>query len=513
MTDLQRHHRTGSGTAVTDFREATAEEIDHAVDAADAVFPTYRATTAEQKAAFLERIAEEILGLGDALIERAHQETALPAARLIGERGRTVGQLRLFASVLREGSWVEARIDTALPDRQPLPRPDLRRMLFPLGPVAVFGASNFPLAFSVAGGDTASALAAGCPVIVKAHPAHPGTSEMAAQAVQAAAEATGMPAGVFSLLHGGRDAGMHLVRHPRLQAVGFTGSLTAGRALFDAAAARPRPIPVYAEMGSINPVFVLPGALAERAEKIATGLAQSVTLGVGQFCTNAGLVAGVRSDAFDAFLRQTADAITRTAPGSMLYDGLCRNYAEGIARLAGTDRVHEEGRSATEADPGKAQAAAMVFSTDAETFLTEETLSDEVFGPSTLIVACQTAEELSAVAQRLDGQLTVTVHGTTEDFARYGDLLSLLETKAGRLIINGFPTGVEVSPAMQHGGPYPATTDSRSTSVGTAAIGRFARPVCYQDFPQSLLPVELRDDNPRGLLRLVDGHWTQDPLR
>ena len=491
-------------------QDASAVEIDQAVDAADAAFFEYRAKTAEERAAFLERIADEIGALGEALIETAHQETALPVARLIGERARTVGQLRLFAGVVREGSWVEARIDTALPDRQPLPRPDLRRMLIPLGPVDVFGASNFPFAFSVAGGDTASALAAGCPVVVKAHPGHPATSELTAQAVRAAAAATGMPSGVFSLLHGGPTVGMRLVKHPKLQAVGFTGSQAAGRALFDAAAARPRPIPVYAEMGSVNPVFVLPGALAERGPQLAAALAQSVTLGVGQFCTNPGLVVGMQDTSFAGLRTQTAEAISQVVPGRMLYEGLCRAYGEGVARLTGAAGVRQEGRSVAEAAPG--QAGAFVFSTDAATFLADDTLAREVFGPSTLMVACGTPAELLAVAHGLEGQLTATVHGTPADLEAHRDLLSLLETKVGRLVINGFPTGVEVSPAMQHGGPYPATTDSRSTSVGTAAIGRFARPVCYQDFPPALLPVALQNANESGLWRLVNGEWTSDGI-
>lgn len=492
------------------FHEATEAEVDRAVETADATFPDYRSKTADERAAFLERIADEILALGDGLIAQAGRETALPEARLVGERGRTVAQLRLFADVVREGSWVEARIDTALPDRTPLPRPDLRRMLIPLGPVGVFGASNFPFAFSVAGGDTASALAAGCPVVVKAHPGHPGTSEMVARAVITAAQATGMPAGVFGLLHGGPTVGVRLVQHPQLEAVGFTGSLRAGRALFDAAAARERPIPVYAEMGSVNPVFVLPGALRERGEQLAAGLAQSVTLGVGQFCTNPGLVIGMRDVGFNDFLRQTAELMAKVAPGTMLYGGLCRAYGEGVARLRQTPGVREESR--IEAARDEARATAAVFSTHAATFMADKSLAEEVFGPSTLAVICGTPDEMREVARNLEGQLTATVHGTPQDLEDAGELISLLTQKVGRLIINGFPTGVEVSPAMQHGGPYPATTDVRTTSVGTAAIGRFARPICLQDFPPSLLPPELQDANPRGLWRLVNSDWTRAPV-
>ena len=353
-------------TLTPGFHIANDAEVDRAVRLANDAFPVYRGVTAEQRAAFLERIADEIVALGDELLERAHQETALPLARLTGERGRTVGQLKLFAAVVREGSWVDARIDRALPDRQPLPKSDLRRMLIPLGPVGVFGASNFPFAFSVAGGDTASALAAGCPVVVKAHPAHPGTSELTAQAVLRAANATGMPEGVFSLLHGLKDTGMALVKHPLLQAVGFTGSLGAGRALFDAANQRECPIPVYAEMGSVNPVFVLPGALKERGEKIAEGLAASVTMGVGQFCTNPGLVISLQNDDIQGFVNKAAEKIGQAAPGSMLYPAICNAYGEGIARLQATSGVRQEHEITTQANASLGQANAAIFSTPAE---------------------------------------------------------------------------------------------------------------------------------------------------
>ncbi len=468
------------------FHEATPQELDRALTLAAGAAGTCRALPAAKRAEFLEGIAEELLTLGDPFIRQAHLESGLPEARLTGERMRTVSQLRLFASVVREGSWVDARIDRALPDRTPAPRPDLRRMLVPLGPVGVFGASNFPFAFSVAGGDTASALAAGCPVVVKAHPAHPGTSEMAARAVLAAASAAGMPDGVFSMLHGGAEVGLALVRHPLLRAVGFTGSLAAGRALFDAAAARPCPIPVHAEMGSINPVFLLPGALRERGAAIAAGLAQSVTLGVGQFCTNPGLVVGLRSQGLSDLLGETARAVSRTPPGVMLTSGIREAYRQGRTRLGDTAGVERE--------TGASDAA--VFSARAETFLATPALAEEVFGPSTLVVACADPAEMEAVARGLDGQLTATVHGTPDDFREFAGVIALLETKAGRLVFNGFPTGVEVSPAMQHGGPYPAATDGRSTSVGTAALLRFARPVCWQDAPPVLLPPALRDDNP-----------------
>jgi len=501
--------RFAAGGAIAEFEEATAGHIDLALEAAERAWNDYRHVGAAQRAAFLERVAEQIEGAGD-LLDVAHAETSLPPQRLAGERARTTGQLRLFATLVREGSWVDARIDRAQPDRTPQPKPDIRRMLMPIGPVAVFGASNFPLAFSVAGGDTASALAAGCPVVVKAHPAHPGTSELTARAVIDAATAVGMPPGVFSLVQSTRnEVAIALVQHRHTKAVGFTGSLRAGRALFDAAARRPEPIPVYAEMGSVNPVVLLPGALAERADAIADGLAASVTLGVGQFCTNPGVVIGVASDAFDRFVRRL-DATIREAPaGTMLYPALLDSYEAGLRRLgavAGTTTV----RSSAAGEGPCARPA--LTDTTADTFLRHRELAEEVFGPSTVVVRCGSSDELHTVARSLEGQLTATIHGTAADLVDHARLVAILEEKAGRLIVNGFPTGVEVCPSMQHGGPYPATTDSRSTSVGTAAIHRFARPVAYQNFPQSALPPELQDPNPRGLWRLVDGAMTKDAL-
>ncbi len=493
----------------TAFHIATEAEVSRAVELAAQAFPLYRDLPTAARADFLERIADEIVELGDGLLELANRETALPLARLTGERGRTVGQLKMFATLLREGSWVEARIDHALPDRQPLPRADLRRMLLPIGPVAVFGASNFPFAFSVAGGDTASALAAGCPVVVKAHPAHPGTSELVARAIGRAALVTGMPDGVFSMIHGMKETGLALVRHPKLEAVGFTGSLSAGRALFDAAAARPKPIPVYAEMGSVNPVFVLPGALQERGEKIAEGLAQSVTLGVGQFCTNPGVVVGLQSENLTAFLLTAAERISAVAPGTMLYPNIQKAFGQGTNRLQRTPGVWTKSHPQTVADPTLTQVNAMLFATDATHFLGQHDLREEVFGPASLVVACGTPEELESVAERLEGQLTATIHANADDLKQYRGLISILETKVGRLLFNGFPTGVEVCAAMQHGGPYPATSDSRTTSVGTAAIHRFVRPLCYQDCPQDLLPAALQDANPLNLWRLVDNEWTR----
>ncbi|GIV57729.1 MAG: 2,5-dioxovalerate dehydrogenase [Rhodothermaceae bacterium] len=493
------------------YPEATPDEIDRALDAATEAFHAGRTRTPEERAALLERIADEIEALGDVLIERVMAETGLPEGRVRGERGRTTGQLRLFADVVREGSWVGARIDTADPDRRPVPKPDVRRMLVPLGPVVVFGASNFPLAFSVAGGDTASALAAGCPVVCKAHPAHPGTSELVGRAIDRAVAATGFPPGTFSLLHGATpETGLALVRHPQTRAVGFTGSLRAGRALFDAAAARPDPIPVYAEMGSVNPVFLLPGALSDRGTTLAEGLAASVTLGAGQFCTNPGLVFAPRGDALDAFLGHLGAVLATTSAGTMLHAGIRAAYEAGLDRWQATEGVRPV--AAGPADDTATPARPAVFTTDAETFARNPHLHEEVFGPATLVVQCDDPATFERLARRLEGNLTASLHGTGDDLRAHAGLIRILEDRVGRLIFNGFPTGVEVCHAMHHGGPYPATTDVRSTSVGTAAIFRFARPVCYQNFPQAALPPELRDDNPRGLWRLVDGTFTREAL-
>ncbi len=496
-------------TLPTDFHEASAAEIDQAVTQAEAAFLIYRKKSGVEKAQFLDRIGEEIMNLGDALIERCQQETALPAGRLQGERGRTVNQLKMFAQLLRDGWWVNARIDPAQPDRQPLPRADIRQMQVALGPVGIFGASNFPLAFSVAGGDTASALAAGCTVVVKGHPAHPGTSELIGRAIVRAAETTGMPEGVFSLVQGTTIAvGQALVKHPLIKAVGFTGSFRGGKALFDAANQRPEPIPVYAEMGSINPVFVLPGALKERSAQIAEGLVGSVTLGVGQFCTNPGLVASLASDDTDALLTKTQEGIAATQTGTMLTSRISEAYQKGTDQMAQTDGVETLGQGSSsdgEAASPAAPATAYVFRTTAENFMKNTDLSEEVFGPSTLHVAAQNKEELLALARQLDGHLTATLHATDDDLREYADLIAILERKVGRLLINGFPTGVEVCHSMVHGGPYPATTDARTSSVGTLAIQRFSRPVCYQNFPAFALPEELKDNNPLGIWRLVDG--------
>ncbi len=489
---------------------ATTADVEHAAQLAARAFAEYGRWPAKQRAALLRRIADLFETNAPAIQERAGQETALPPGRLQGETARTCGQLRLFASLIEEGWWLDARIDHADPNRKPLPKADLRSMLAPLGPVVVFSSSNFPFAFSVAGGDTASALAAGCPVMVKPHQGHLGTSELVGLVVQRAARECDAPEGIFSLLFGpGRDIGMALVKHPLVKAVGFTGSRAGGRALMDAAAARPEPIPVYAEMGSINPVFLLPGALQQNTEPIAAGLQASVTLGVGQFCTNPGLVFVESGPAAQAFLKKLEAAMAATPPGTMLTAGLCAAYQSGVEKFSKTAGVRHAASVNVEAGAGKARAGASLFVTDAETFLGNHRLMDEVFGPSTLVVECSSRREMLAAAQQLEGQLTATIHGTPEDFAASRDLLAVLETKAGRLVCNGFPTGVEVGHAMTHGGPYPATADGRSTSVGTRAIERFVRPVSYQNFPNAALPDELKESNPLNLWRLVDGKLGQ----
>jgi NADP-dependent aldehyde dehydrogenase len=490
------------------FHAASEEDVNAAMESAEAAFETYRETTGEQRAVFLERIADEIMLLGDELIARTKSETGLPEGRLIGERARTVNQLKMFAQVVREGSWVDARIDKALPDRQPLPRPDLRRMLIPMGPVIVFGASNFPFAFSVAGGDTASALATGNPVIVKAHERHPGTSEMVATAIRHAVEACKLPVGVFSMLHGfGGTIGLALVKHPLARAVGFTGSRKAGRALYDAAVSRPEPIPVFAEMSSLNPVFILPGALRERGAKIAEDLKNSITLGAGQFCTKPGFVFGLQNTEFEQFRKALADLLRAVAPATMLHGGISELYHKGIARVSKIAGVTQLARGKDSPDSARTQGEVVVAQTDAVNFKNHPELAEEIFGPFALLISAQSMAELEEAARNLEGQLTATVHGTLDDLARAGALIRLLERKAGRLIINGFPTGVEVCPSMNHGGPYPATTDVRFTSVGTTALYRFVRPICYQDFSDSLLPDALKDENPLGISRTINGKF------
>jgi 2,5-dioxopentanoate dehydrogenase len=458
----------------------------------------YRSPGPDALARFLETIGEQIVAAGDDLISTCAGETALSVDRLTGERARTVNQLKMFAALVREGSWVDARIDTAIPDRKPVPKPDLRRMLLPLGPVAVFGSSNFPLAFSVAGGDTASALAAGCPVVVKPHPGHPKTSKIVATAILNAADRCRMPRGVFAMIDDTSvQIGLDLVRQPLIKAVGFTGSARAGRALFDAANSRPEPIPVFAEMGSLNPLFLLPGALENRWETIANGLAGSVTLGTGQFCTKPGLIIGQRSATLDRFAVRLSELLSNFPPSRMLNDGISRRFEESLLKV--NEFVQTKGN-------------ACLLAADSKRFRENLALHEEIFGPVTLLIRCESADDLIDLAGELAGQLTATIHADPEESELSGRLLRELQEKAGRIVWNSFPTGVEVAPAMQHGGPYPATTDSRFTSVGTAAIQRFARPVCYQGFPKNLLPAELQDTNPRKIWRLLNGALSKDDL-
>lgn len=494
------------------FANATADEIDRAVMAAQAAFSEMRMYPAARLADLLDAIAVAIEGLGDELLAVTDFETGLGLVRLAGERARTTGQLRKFAALLREGSYVEAIIDRAQPERQPAPRPDIRRMLVPIGPVAVFAASNFPYAFSVAGGDTASALAAGCPVIVKAHPGHPATSDRVARAVNAAVAAQGFPPGTFSLIQGDQvEVGQALVTHPGICAVGFTGSLRAGRAIFNAAAARPVPIPVYAEMGSINPVVILPGALTARAEALADGLVASATLGTGQFCTNPGLVFVIDDRAGQQFIARFTEKMAATQPGVLLNPAVQQGL---ISAVAGTlARPGVSLLTGGEALPGPACGYAhTVLATTADVFRAEPALQAEHFGPVTLFVRCASFDDLLDTLAVLEGNLTATVHAEPDELEIAGRLFAILREKAGRLIWNGFPTGVEVVHAMQHGGPYPATTASWTTSVGMMAIRRFLRPVAFQNWPDALLPDALKNANPLGIWRIVDDVLTRDAL-
>ena len=473
------------------FSVAGREAVNRACDLAWTAFDRFRELESDSRARFLEVIADQILALGDELLERAHAETGLPLARLTGERARTIGQLRLFAEELRDGGWLGIRVESALPTRTPLPRPDLRQRKVPLGPVAVFGASNFPLAFSVAGGDTAAALAAGCPVIVKGHPSHPGTSELVAQAIVAAVSACELPPGVFSLLNGdSHSLGAELVAHPRVKAVGFTGSRSGGLALMKIASTRREPIPVYAEMSSVNPVLLLPGALAARAEALGREFVASLSLGVGQFCTNPGVLIALKGPDLERFSASASAVLAEVVPGVMLTPGIHAAYEKGVERLREHEQVSLLARGTQ--SQGKHCGRGAFFAVAARDLSQHPAVLEEVFGPSSVLIRCENESQLVEILERLDGQLTATLHLTTPDEPLAARLLPVLERKAGRLIANGWPTGVEVSRAMVHGGPFPATSDGRSTSVGTLAIERFLRPVCYQDFPDALLPPPLR---------------------
>jgi 2,5-dioxopentanoate dehydrogenase len=482
--------------------DATISEVNSALQESQIAFLSYKNFSGKKKAGFLRAIADEIEALGQQLVSTAMSETNLAEARIVNERGRTTNHCRMFANLVEEGSWVNARIDTAIPDRAPAPKADIRKMLVPIGTVVVFGAANFPLAYSTAGGDTISALAAGCPVIVKAHPAHAQTSDLVASAIFKAIEKTGMPKGVFQHVHGGFETGQALVKHPFTKAVGFTGSLAGGKALFDLANQRPQPIPVFAEMSSINPVILLPDTLQKEAEKTAEKLAASITLGVGQFCTNPGLIIAVEGNGLDRFIKTLSLEFQKAMPGTMLHQGIADNYSKRLAQALTQKGVQVEGQSLTAGNA--AQGRPLVASVAANDFMKNPALAEEVFGPYSLIVRCKSNDELNSVINHSQGQLTCTVIGDEVELAKHASLFNVLVEKAGRLVINGVPTGVEVCPSMQHGGPYPATTDSRFTAVGTDAIKRFVRPVSFQNFPDSLLPNELKEANPLGIWRMRD---------
>jgi NADP-dependent aldehyde dehydrogenase len=481
------------------------EEVRRACLLAEQAFDAYRETSPQVRGDFLEQIARNLASNSNLIIERAGLETGLPKIRLEGELVRTMNQLKLFSEELRSGRWLGLKIDTAIPDRTPFPRSDIRLRHIPLGPVAVFGASNFPLAFSVAGGDTASALAAGCPVIVKGHSAHPGTSELVGRAIQSAVEMCGMPEGTFSLLFGsGSEIGSQLASDLRIKAVGFTGSRTGGMALMKIAANRPEPVPVYAEMSSINPVYLFPEALKNRTESIAAGFVNSLLMGSGQFCTNPGLLIVKEDIEIDVFIKKVSDLIAETVPTTMLTSGIHQAYNYGIAKLKKNSNVKLLAKAQ---DPkGLNQCCAHIFSSSAQEFLKDDSLREEVFGPSSVLIRCRNDEEILEVTKSLEGQLTATIlMDKNDDQLFIQKLITSLERKVGRILFNGYPTGVEVCHAMVHGGPFPATSDSRATSVGTEAIWRFLRPVCYQDVPADLLPEELKDDCDWKTPKLING--------
>lgn len=487
----------------TEFINATSEEIEIAFEKSDEAFETLQEVTRSRRADFIDKIGDEIVALGDDLIRRAMEETGLPEARIIGERGRTVGQLKMFAQVVRDGLFLDVSIDTAQPERTPIPKPDIRMINIPIGPVAIFGASNFPLAFSVAGGDTASAFAAGCPVVVKAHPAHPGTSELVGMAIQNAIKAMGLPEGVFSLIQGnGFEAGQQMVKNPYAKAVAFTGSFSGGKALFDLAASREEPIPCFAEMGSINPVFLLPERLEDQVENIANQYVDSINLGVGQFCTNPGVVIGLKGKSLDTFIDLASKKLVESAGGTMLHKGIKTNFDKSTNETSSEKNVQVVAKGKGE---GESVGVAQLFKTDGASFIHNPNLQKEMFGPASIIVECEDEEQLQMATRSLQGNLTATLQATADDLEQFKSLIRILERKVGRILVNGFPTGVEVCHSMVHGGPYPATTDSRFTSVGASAIKRFLRPICYQNFPESALKEELKEANSEQISRKVDG--------
>ncbi|MGI4751601.1 MAG: aldehyde dehydrogenase (NADP(+)) [Janthinobacterium lividum] len=493
------------------FTVANKILVNEALAAANSASIAFKNIGSTQKAAFLRAIATEISTLGDALVDRAVAESGLPKPRLLGEMGRTTSQLRLFADLVEEGSWIDATIDTALPERTPLPRPDLRRMLVALGPVVVFGASNFPLAFSVAGGDTASAFAAGCPVIVKVHPAHPGTSALVGKAICKATKETGMPKGIFSMLYDdGFTVGEALVKHPQTKAVTFTGSFKGGMALLKMAQERPSPIPVFTEMGSINPVLFLPGILSAQPEQLAAKYAASITLGAGQFCTNPGLMLAIQSPGLDQFTAELARKIEAVPSATMLTPGIWKNYEHSSQAVLTEENVELIAKSNLVNEACVNQSKATFIKVNGAAFLANHKLREEIFGPLSMLVVAEDLQQLEQIAASLDGQLTVTVMAEKAELANYTNLINTLQNICGRLILNNPPTGVEVCAAMQHGGPFPASSDSRFTSVGTAAIYRFVRPVAWQDWEDSLLPPELQSANPLKIWRNIDNQWTKD---
>lgn len=488
------------------FYEASPEEIDEAVDLAAMAFLEYKDFSGARKATFLRAIADEIENLDEELIEAYTQESGLPAGRARGERSRTIGQLKEFADLLDEGSWVEATIDTAQPDREPVPKDDIRKMLFPIGPIVVFGSSNFPLAFSTAGGDTASGLAAGCPIIVKSHPMHTGTGELVASAIIKAAHKTGMPNGVFSNLNSsGIEVGEKLVTHPKVKGVGFTGSIRGGTALYKLGIQRDEPIPVFAEMGSVNPVVLFPSALTDRKDYWASQYAASITLGAGQFCTNPGLLIGLKGKALDRFIDALGTQLSILEPTCMLHPDIYENYEKGRNEISNHKKVSIVTKFEEELLPNHARQK--LLTVDGSDFLNSPVLHNEVFGPLSLVIQCDSVEELTNILQRLEGQLTGTILGSEAEIKEYEDVINALKNRVGRIIFNRVPTGVEVCPSIFHGGPFPASTDSRFSSVGTSAIRRWVRPICFQNWFQSLLPDELQNDNPLGIMRKVNGKF------
>lgn len=511
---------TGSGRTFKGFNPATLQELDgafeianldnveKAVQAAQEAFEIYKTASAADKANLLRAMAEEIEAIGDPLLERASQESGLPIGRFKGERGRTCGQLRMFADVIEEGTWVEARIDEAIPDRKPFARADIRNMLQPVGPVVVFGASNFPLAFSTAGGDSASAWAAGCPVIVKAHPSHPGTNALVSEAISKAIARCNMPSGIFSMLYDdGHAIGAALVQHPSVKAVGFTGSERGGRALMDIAAKREIPIPVYAEMGSTNPVFILPEKLDAEHDTLPNVIANSVNMGVGQFCTNPGLLYVMEHERLDSFTENLQNAFSQLQSFTMLNQGIHESFMakkEHALKTAGVEAIQVQDNT-----PDTLKAPPTIAKVSFDQFVANPNLHHEVFGPFTLMVICKNEDELKTLATQMEGQLTSTFQGTDGDFEKHKELIQIVSNHAGRIVFNGVPTGVEVGNAMHHGGPFPASSNGRYTSVGTGAIKRFARPVAWQDCPEFLLPEALKNGNPLGIWRMVNGEMTK----